>query len=567
MSHTLSRGSRKLQLGDTGGYTPSREVQLWVQRILQYTSSAPSLVTQAAMDAFLTELDVAGIRKKIVVANCFVPDGISASATPIIRGAGYDVWKAYNYVNTDLTIHGIKGNAVNKYLDTGINLKGTFGSASMHGITIYCSHYNNTNAQSTTHMDCLVADGVGQNQSSLLFGYNGYLHYDAYNYLSSNASVRHPYFRGYISANYSSSKYPDSHSIKIYKGNSQCGHSLLYSSQSFTPNPTIPNNTVYLAASSGGGGTVGNYTSRSYSFMALHTPLTVTESLALYTAVENMRAALGGGRVNPDPVQDWVERVIYNGGAAPSEATQNALRTFYNGLVSNNLLSKMKVINAVVPDNLSASLTPFWNSTGSYDPWINSGFTSAQLSVNGLTGSGTAYLNTGFVPSLSYTTSSDGGLTLYIYNSTSQYPECEFGVHTGATGNQAMCFYAGFQNVTYADMYSQNYGRISGANAGYRGYISANHGENLGNGIIFAIYTGSSTTGHGIFTSSLTVQGGTLPSNQLVAMANNMNNSIVQHSRKGVSFFAIHKGLTISESANFYTLVQQLRTDLGGGYV
>jgi hypothetical protein len=70
---------------------------------------------------------------------------------------------------------------------------------------------------------------------------------------------------------------------------------------------------------------------------------------------------------------DWVTRVVANGGAMPSSTTINALQVFVAKLRSVGLWSKMLIINPLVSDNLIASITPLLKGNSS-DPWANSGF-------------------------------------------------------------------------------------------------------------------------------------------------------------------------------------------------
>lgn len=51
------------------------------------------------------------------------------------------------------------------------------------------------------------------------------------------------------------------------------------------------------------------------------------------------------------------------------------------------------------------------------------------------------------------------------------------------------------------------------------------------------------------------------------AAGNNGAGSPFDFSSKRYSFFAIHSGLTATESLAFYNLIQAFRTTLGGGFV
>ena len=124
----------------------------------------------------------------------------------------------------------------------------------------------------------------------------------------------------------------------------------------------------------------------------------------------------------PDTVKAWVKKVTDTGAKTPSIRTQQALTTFYNGLVSTELLHKMITVNCVVPDSLSASLTPLIKNSG-YDTWIVNEVVDSDLTINGLKGNGSSkYLNTGIIPMGTYSTGSASGTTIYVYKNNTIIP-------------------------------------------------------------------------------------------------------------------------------------------------
>ncbi len=111
-------------------------------------------------------------------------------------------------------------------------------------------------------------------------------------------------------------------------------------------------------------------------------------------------------------ITNWADQVVANGGARPSEKTQLALSRFYQGLIDNGLLSKVKVFNAFALDNLTAALTPLIVGPGSV-LWANTNFVNGDLSTTGLKGNGTdKCLNAGFKMSQIWS-ETDAGCLLY----------------------------------------------------------------------------------------------------------------------------------------------------------
>jgi hypothetical protein len=269
----------------------------------------------------------------------------------------------------------------------------------------------------------------------------------------------------------------------------------------------------------------------------------------------------------PDVVKNWVTRVVAHGGATPSGGTQLAFAAFYKALSDNNLLPKMKVVMPMAPDSLTACLTPFLNPALGADPWINHSFVSGDLTVNGLIGNGsTKYLDTGVVPRGAFANNADGGLTVYAAANGNNNTETD--LYCSNAPSQTMGTNVSQGGTAICDMYTQTpgSGRISASNSAFVGYVSGNRGA-LGGGVLQAIYKANSSGGHSTLVSSTTSSGGSLPTLNLFAFADNNVGSPILLSSKRCSFFAIHSGLTALDSSNFYTAIQALRTALGGGFV
>ncbi len=535
----------------------------WANRVVLNGGALPSLATQQALTAFYLALDSAGITKKMVSINCLVPDSLTAALTPLLRGPGFDPWQNHNLVSGDLTVNGLTGNTSNKYADSGIPPKTAYNNSSASlGVTVYCYF----NPLFGSYVD-FGADDSGSQVVELLVDFNGQTFFDAYGATvgTGRLVINNAFYRGYLSGNYGT--LDGTTKEAIYQGSPFIPHGVLTSTTaalSGTPGVTPLALLAFNASNS-----IFDFCPRTLSFAAVHGGLLQSESLAFYNAIQTLRVSLGGGYVDPDPVADWAKRVVFNGGPAPTAATRSALTALYNGLVSNNLLGKMKVIVPVVPDSLIAATTPFWNMGGGMDPWTNHNFVSGDLTINGLRGDGsTKYLDTGFIPSISYASTSDAGLTIYVSSNNSNANDVD--LYTQASGGATdLGLLLSNLGTTYFDAYAPTPGggRISTANSGFLGYVSGNHGT-LGGGIIQAIYEANSGSAHSTLVSSSTSVGGILPTVSLFAAAgNNGSGTAFDFSSKRYSFFAIHSGLTSTESLAFYNLIQAFRTTLGGGFV
>lgn len=266
-----------------------------------------------------------------------------------------------------------------------------------------------------------------------------------------------------------------------------------------------------------------------------------------------------------DPVvSDWETRVVANGGAAPSDATVQALNTFYTALVSEGLHSRMIAVNCIVPDNLTAALTPLIVGPGN-DPWTNAGsslFVGANLTLNGLVGAVNKHLDTGINPFTAFSNDTSFGMSAYS-TTVSASAGVVFGCRTDNTHLVKM-YIEYLDNNCYWDNWSEAAGgRISGANAGWAGFISGNR-TSAG---ATAIYKANGSTAFTTIASGLATAG-SRPNLSLSMYDYNINGVFGPNSEtRRFSFAAIHLGLSSGQAQFLYNSVVTLRTALGGGLI
>lgn len=256
----------------------------------------------------------------------------------------------------------------------------------------------------------------------------------------------------------------------------------------------------------------------------------------------------------------WAARVVANGGASPSLATQSAICTFQNGLIADGLDTLMIAWNAIVPDNLIAAITPQLLGGGN-DPWTNNTgpFVAGDLTVNGLIGDGTTkLLKTGIMPIAVYPNENTGGLTVYTVTNPNA-SNTNIGVSNGGR-DMALQVSGG---STFWDCYDPTVGRISGANPLFTGYLSANRTGAAAT----AIYQANSVTPHAALVTGANAPTNTLPTSELYAWAIDAGGVAGFWCVQRMSFVAIHFGLTQAQSLSFFNRIQTLRTALGGGFI
>lgn len=263
------------------------------------------------------------------------------------------------------------------------------------------------------------------------------------------------------------------------------------------------------------------------------------------------------------PVLSWSQRVVANGGAAPSQATLDALDTFYAALVAAGLDTKMKVVNVYAPDSLIACLTPFIVGTGS-DPWGNIGpFTASELTVDGLKGDGTTMaLDTGVLLETEFPAPSNShGFTVYTFDGLNENKRDGGATDSGAV-EQLHHLALASTLLNYSTPSGSNV--VSVANNNFAGYVCMMRV----NATTLEVYRANSGTAHALLGNAVGAKVGSLPAVRsfYVHASNNVGLLAFPCTRR-LSFAALHDGLSSAESSDLFDAIQQLRTDFGGGYV
>jgi len=153
----------------------------------------------------------------------------------------------------------------------------------------------------------------------------------------------------------------------------------------------------------------------------------------------------------------WSNNVVANGGANPSSNTATNINIFgascNNGFISTNFVG----CNLIATDSLIAATTPIvyppqdGQFVGPFEPWFNSNFTTAALTVNGLTGNGvTNFLNTSLNPSVVAGTTKFLTPALYVYK-TNGVGNFDYGAFESSGGNDLFLAASVAHNAFYAN--------------------------------------------------------------------------------------------------------------------
>lgn len=287
-----------------------------------------------------------------------------------------------------------------------------------------------------------------------------------------------------------------------------------------------------------------------------------------------LQAGGGSGGITPIPpppvviidpdVAAWAAQVVTNGGAMPSQATQIALSTYATGAKSTTLWGALDTIWVPVPDSLIAACTPLKKSTGNA-LWINHNFINADLSVSGLKGGATKYLETGIILTNTGMHSSAAGASVYCADApVASGNEYTFGC--GDSNEEAFSQFAiipsNAVNIGNGFLWLFNTGTTSWAPVG-AGYYTMSRLLATGLRTNF----GNSGTPFGLLNSTLSGSGVLFGTTPLTVFAINATGAVVANYTKTLSYFSLNIGLDDTTSAQEFNLVQALRTTLGGGFV
>lgn len=258
-------------------------VQDWSRRVVKNGGALPSGDTHRALSNFCGGLDKYGLASKMRAVNCFVPDNLIASTTPLIKTYGNDPWTNAAFVASDLTIAGLKGDGSTKYLDTGVNPSTALAVGSA-GCSIYVSLGNTGNESDNGVWSATPA----ANQMGMYISYGGSSYWDCWNSNGGRTSGANASFTGFITFNRTSTT-----SENVYKASSTVPYTAIAVASGQSSIGTQPNANIYIFRQNGNTGG----SSKRFSFAAIHDGLSVNDGASFFNLVQTMRQQLGGGYV------------------------------------------------------------------------------------------------------------------------------------------------------------------------------------------------------------------------------------------------------------------------------
>lgn len=252
----------------------------WANRVVANGGAMPSQASINAVSAFASSLNGSGIWSKMLHVNVIAPDSITAALTPLIVGTGgYAKWKPLGAATYGVTVNGLAVNAgATGGFSAGINLTTLVPNDTNIGLSAYAYTFNNGS----------YAAGIWSNPPAFTFMDNalGCYCYSTTNTCFSNQGA------GFYDYNRSAANL-----AKLYFAKSTQAHGLVQTDATTNTTARLNGPLGFNCVLSAGSENPFSDTKSRFSFWAIHLSLTQAESSSLFTAVQNLRTAFGGGTI------------------------------------------------------------------------------------------------------------------------------------------------------------------------------------------------------------------------------------------------------------------------------
>lgn len=271
-------------------------------------------------------------------------------------------------------------------------------------------------------------------------------------------------------------------------------------------------------------------------------------------------------------VTDWAQRVVNNGGTLPSQNTICAVENLRTTLITLGITNKIYSLCNFVPDSVIASATPLFTHKG-YPMWTNN-FSSAHLSINGLKGFGTNFMDTGItaIAGEAISAAGSGGMSVivtewgraatYVLNPNGQ---CLMGRSDADDDPRYQLVVDGSKNSFFipGDVASgANY--VNALDFCRVGYISGNVTSNgVGN-----IFVASPYENHRVLVTKAGLADDiTAVANTITVFGNKRGttNELITATTNRMSMAMLHQDFTETESSNVWWALKIFRESIGGG--
>lgn len=255
----------------------------WANRVVSNGGSRPSNATLFSVDSWYLGMLADGLDSKILTASFIAPDNITAALTPFYKVKGSDPWAETGFAAGDFSINGLRGNTTqDNRVNTGLNPSTDLASANSASVIIYA--YSVTSGGFT---DFGVYNGGGQGFNTSLNNGGNFYGAVADNSSASIGPVASP-GQGYYCLSRTANN-----ALNAYFANSGTAHHSFASNTNVNSQAMLNLSCWFWCLSVNGA--VQSFSPNTYSFCAIATGLTSSDSSKLFNRVQTLRQAFGGG--------------------------------------------------------------------------------------------------------------------------------------------------------------------------------------------------------------------------------------------------------------------------------
>lgn len=260
----------------------------------------------------------------------------------------------------------------------------------------------------------------------------------------------------------------------------------------------------------------------------------------------------------------WAALVVTNGGTNPTSLEQASADRYYRRCLAAGLTTLILSDILMISSSLIGATTPFIFAGAGGQVWVNlsNRFVAGDLSINGLHGNGVdKYLVTPIVPSVAMTNTS-AGVVVYAYQTATLGSGYAMACSDAQNSNHFGLFVLTASTNAYCWRFI-NAGTdfISAAPTG-RGFLSM---QRTAANLLKMYWANSSTAFSAVGTAS-NAQTGAATNAALFLFNADLTGGPATPSDYTISYAAATLGMTAAQAQSHYNNVQQLRTDLGGGF-
>lgn len=267
----------------------------WSNNVVANGGAVPSVQTVTAINVLAGGLNVdgqiVGTPPRVAMMNVIAPDSLIAATTPAIYPVGSQPWANHNFVSGDLTVNGLVGNGVTKYMDTGLipNAANSPLASTLAGETIYVYDDDGTAGE----IEIGVSGSPPSSDFSLYTHFSdGQTYFNDWKFINPGQDYATAASPG---AGFYSGQRISATDIKIYFANSGTAFSAIATGTGTPQSGAIFGTFDILFMAGSTVGTPALFTKKRVSFAAVTSGYDSTHTQALYNRVQTFRTAIGGG--------------------------------------------------------------------------------------------------------------------------------------------------------------------------------------------------------------------------------------------------------------------------------